>query len=229
MRAGGEMSTSPLGGRLLGNIYGLTQYTPVGAAIARDFAVNNLLHFADEYAQVRVAWTPTVTTYSGGTGYLTGRTSALSVNIWYPIASYGPFPIALREDGRSYRLRVRIAGASSGGHAVKFRLVLAPQSEAPARVTQSLDSIYETATTTSSTGAWLTGASVLSSLATQVQATSEETSAWITTTSTLTDLAGDDTGASQCLVSCAIYGSTANVASIPRLHGVYAAEWIGDD
>jgi hypothetical protein len=29
-------------------------------------------------------------------------------------------------------------------------------------------------------------------------------------------------------VTLAVYGQTANVAATPRLHGVYAAEWVGD-
>lgn len=228
------MSTSFLGGRLLGGATGSRDYRlvsqdPVGACISRDFVLNNLLHFADEFAQVRVAWSATASGYRNGSGYLTGNTSLISADVWHPIVSFGPFPIALRQDGRSYRMRVRVAGASSGGHAVKFRMVLAPFDAAPGVVSLNEDFIFETATTTSGTGAWLTGTSMLSSWTTQVQISASSAAEWMATSRTISDISGNDTGVSQCLVNCNIFGSTANTGSTPRLHGLYAAEWVGDD
>lgn len=218
------MPTSVHSGLLLSG-YGLDATKAVGASIARDYAVNNLLHLADEYAQVRVAWiAPTE-----GEGYVTGRTASITADRWYPIASFGAFPIALRQDGSSYRLRVRLGGSSSGGHAVKFRLVFAPQRDALDLVnTTAGDFIFETATTTSGTGAWLTGTSQgVEAWTTQVQIPPEYAATWMRETSTLSDIGGSAVGVQQCLVACSIFGSTANAASVPRLSGVYAAEFVG--
>lgn len=219
------MPTSVHSGRLLSGL-GLAAPGAIGASIARDYAINNLLHLADEYAQVRVAWIAPVESE----GYISGRTSSLTADRWFPIGSFGPFPIALRESGDSYRLRVRVAGSSSGGHAVKFRIVLAPLREALDLVnTTTADFIFETATTTSGTGAWLTGASIgVEAWTTQVQLPAEYAAAWMRETATLTDVAGTAVGAQQCLVAVNVFGSTANTGSVPRLAGVYAAEFVGD-
>lgn len=221
------MSTSPLGGRLLSG-YGLDQYKAIGAAISRDYATNNLLHFADEFAQVRVAWSSTLATFTGQSDYITGRDSQ-DADTWYPIAAYGPFPIPLREDGRSYRCRVRIGGSSDGGEDVQFRLVLAPQREALALVnTVAEDFIYETVATSSTSAAWLTGQSIgEQELTTQVQIPARYTSAWMVETSTLADVGGAVVTASQCLVSACIFGKSLNNPDVPRLYGAMVGEWIG--
>ena len=72
------MSTSPLNGRLLTDTT-LFQggNDPVDTVLVRDVVQNNLCHFADEFAQVRVNWTAGQTAYTNGSGYLTARTSGI--------------------------------------------------------------------------------------------------------------------------------------------------------
>lgn len=221
------MSTSPLGGRLLSGV-GIAAQGAIGAGISRDFATNNLLHFADEFAQVRAAWSTTLAAFTGQSAYLTGRTDG-SADVWYPVIASQAFPVPLREDGRSYRLRVRIGGSSDGGELVQFRIVLAPQGEAGVLVnTVNEDFIYETDETLVTTPAWLTGASQGSqAFTTQIEIPASYVSAWMVETPTIADVAGAAVTAPQCLVSLCVFGRSLNNPDFPRLEALYAGEWIG--
>lgn len=201
---------------------------PVGPVVARDVICNNLDHYADEMAQVRFQFVPTVT-YAAAKSFLTPRTSGVVVNTWYQVAASAPFPISLRADGTSYRLRMRLGGASSGGHAVKFAAVLAPVGAAQAVVNESSsDASFETATTTSATAAWLTGASQGSgAYTTMVTLSAAEAALYSRMTDTPVDLSGARSAVAQCLVSIVVFGSTANTGSVPRLYGVHAEEFVG--
>ncbi len=228
------MSTSPLGGRLLTDTT-LFQggNDPVDTTLMRDVVLNNLCHFADEFAQVRVNWSAGVTTYTNGSGYLTTRTTGLDTSSWFHIQTFGPFPIALRQSvglgGASYRLRVRLAGASSAGHSVTFRAVLTSYSSGQSVVNGELDDHIFEASTTSTSVAWLTGSSQgTNAWPTQVVVPSAYVGPWLVPVSTKTDLGSDLAAVSQCLVSLQVYAKTSNTSSVPRLGAVYAAEWIGD-
>ncbi len=216
------MSTSPHEGRLLSG-YALSSNRAIGASGAQDYALNNLLHYADEYAQVRVA-------FSTASIELTPRYSDNTVNRWYPIAAFGPFPVTLRASGKSYSLRVRVAGANSNNAStVKFRVVLSPQREAQTHANATLENfVFETATTSSSTSAWLTGTSQgTPSSTTLLNIPADYAAAWSTTTATLVDVGGYPVSVQQCLVSACVFGSTASLTSIPELHGLYLAEYVG--
>jgi hypothetical protein len=228
------MSTSPLGGRLLTDTT-LFQggNDPVDTVIVRDVVLNNLCHYADEFAQVRVNWSAGQTAYTNGSGYLTTRTTGLTTSPWFYIASFGPFPITLRQTtgigGASYRLRVRLAGSSSAGAAVTFRAVVASYSSGQSSVTGALDDHIFEATTSSTTMGWLTGTSQgVNAWTTQVVLPSSYVGPWMVPVGTLTDLGGDPAAVTQCLVSLHVFANTANATSVPRLGAVYAAEWIGD-
>lgn len=201
---------------------------PVGAVVARDVICNNLDHYADSMAQVRFAWAPGTSTYASKS-YLTPRTTGVVVNTWYQIAASHAFPLPARADGTGYKIRVRLGGASSGGHAVKFAIVLAPVGSAQAVVTASAsDASFETATTTSATAAWLTGASQGSgAYTTMVALSASEVGLYTRLTDTPVDLSGARSAVAQCLVNLVVFGSTANTGSVPRLYGVAAEEWIG--
>jgi hypothetical protein len=113
---------------------------------------------------------------------------------------------------------------------VKFRAVIAPDAATALSLVNGAtgDFIFETATTSSTTHAWLTGASAgANAWTTQIVIPAEYATAWTTATDTLDDLAGDSASVGQCLVSVTVFGSTANAASLPRLSGLYLAEWIG--
>ena len=220
------MTTSPYGYRVrTGGQFGTAGTSPISAVYARRVVLNNLLHYADVFGQVRAGWN---TSPRVGKGYIDSVTPT-AVDTPYPIWST-TFPLALRASLASYKLRVRIAGASSNNtHAVRFRAVLCRASALSTRVLDAADHVFLTATTTSSTAAWLTGASQGSeAYTTMIALTEGSVTDALTITSTPADIGGAGRAVPQCLVTLAVYGQTANVAATPRLHGVYAAEWVGD-
>lgn len=228
------MSTSPLGGRLLTDAT-LFQggNDPVDAVLVRDVVLNNLCHYADEFAQVRVNWSAGATAYTNGDEYITPRTTGLTTTPWFFLAAFGPFPISLRQTtgvgGSSYRIRLRIAGSSSAGNSVTFRAVLASYALGQSSVNGALDDHIFEATTSSTTMGWLTGTSQgVNAWASQVVIPSSYVGAALMPISTLDDLGGNPVAMSQCLVSLHVFASTSNASSVPRLGAVYAAEWIGD-
>jgi len=179
-------------------------------------------------AQVRACFAPGTSTYASKS-YLTPRTSGVVVDTWYQIMATRPWPISLRADGSSYKLRLRVGGASSGGHAVKFAVVLAPIENALEIVSaSSTDASFETTTTTSASAAWLTGASQGSGAYTTMVTLDAATAAlYMRNTDTPVDLSGARSTVAQCLVALTIYGSTANTGSVPRLYGLHAQEFVG--
>ena len=187
--------------------------------------LNNLCHYADVFVQVRAAFN---TSPRVGKGYIDSTTPSV-VNTPFFIWSTS-FPIFLRSDGSSYKLRIRIAGASSDGvNAVRFRAVIGPATTISRIVTTATDAQFLTATTTSSTAAWLTGSSQgTDAYTTMIEMTADEVANAIVTTSTPVDIAGGGRSVAQAVVTLAVYGQTANVAATPRLHGVYACEWVGN-
>ena len=201
---------------------------PVGPVVARDVVCNNLDHYADSMGQQRWTWSPGVSTFVTKS-YLTPRTSGVVVDTWYQITASMPFPLPLRASGASYKLRVRLGGASSGGHAVKFAIAIAPVTEALAIVNASnSDASFETATTTSATAAWLTGASQgTGAYTTMVELDATTAATYLRRTTTPVDLSGVGSEVEQILVSVVVYGSTANTGSVPRLYGGFAADWVG--
>jgi hypothetical protein len=220
------VTTSPYGYRVrIGSQFGTAGTSPISAVYARRVLLNNLCHYADVFGQVRAAWnaSPRV-----GKGYLDSITPAAVDTPYYIWAT--TFPIYLRADGSPYRLRIRIAGASSDNtNAVRFRAVLAYAPVLGRRAVDAADHVFLTATTTSSTAAWLTGATQGSAADTTIITLAGTAAAEaITITSTPADIGGAGRAVSQCIVTLAVYGQTANVAATPRLHGVYAAEWVGD-
>lgn len=217
------MTTSPYGYRVrFGSQFGTAGASPVSAVYARRVLFNNLCHYADVFGQVRAAWTNGV-----GKTPLQSTTPTV-VNTPFFIWSTS-FPIALRADGSSYRLRVRLAGASSDNtNAVRFRAVIGAPLVVSRLVATATDSNFLTATTTSSTRAWLTGASAgTAAYTTMITMSAEEVADAVVSVSTPVDIAGAGRSVAQALVTLAVYGQTANVAATPILGGVYAAEWVG--
>lgn len=228
------MSTSPNGAiiRTDASLYD-SQNRPIDTVLMRDVVLNNLCHYADEFAQVRVNWSAGQTAYTNGNGYLTPRITGLTTTAWWFIQSFGPFPIAMRQaarqTGASYRVRVRLAGSSSAGQAVTFRAVLGPPRAALALVSGPLDDHIFEATTSSTSMAWLTGTSQgVNAWTTQITVPATYAGSWFQPVGTKTDLGGDGAAVDQCLMSLHVLAKTANVTSVPRLGAVYAAEWVGD-
>ncbi len=207
-----------------GSQFGTGGTSPISAVYARRVLSNNLCHYADIFGQVRASWSGSL---SAKLAYLVPTTPTV-VNVPFLIWST-TFPISMRASLNTYKLRIRLAGASSDNtNAVRFRAVIGPASSIARLAVDAADYVFLTATTTSSTGAWLTGASQGSAAyTTMIGMTQRDVSDALVTTGTKIDIGGAGASVPQCLVTLAVYGQTANVAAVPRLYGVYAAEWVG--
>jgi hypothetical protein len=227
------VGTSPFSGRIQTG-RGFNENAALDAGFTRDFVLNNLCHAADEFAQVRVAWGATSSAFDDTRVGITGFASPVTGTIgdtWYPLYSFGPWPIPLRVDGTPYRMRILLAAAAPNVNSViALRAVLCPAAQAPTLVYGSTDNVWESATFTTTTGAFLTGASQGSNAwATQVSLTASQAAPWVVPVSTISGLGGDPMGASQCLVGLHVYYSTFTTVdgASPILIGAYAAEFVG--
>ncbi len=217
------MSTSEFECRILTDAadYGLST-NPLDVATSR-YVINNLNHLSDEFGQVLSCMSSTVAALSGKTGYLTPATPA-ATGVFYPVVSH-TFPIKVRAAGQSYKFRIRIGGASGNTASTLF---LAQLTGGSGLLTSGTDAQYVTAATTSSTAAWLTGASLgPNAYTTLMELTSEQVNRCLISMPTTIDLGGDDASVQVAMVTLLISASTANVAHVPRLYNVMLAEVIG--
>jgi hypothetical protein len=92
----------------------LVTQTAVNAAIVRDCILNNSSHLCDEATQVRVNYAAKDGTYLETVGE-TGRQLLMT---------FGPFPLRMRPDGSSVKMRVRLNGslAAAGTEDILFIL-----------------------------------------------------------------------------------------------------------
>lgn len=143
------MSTSLWGGRIL---YDGTKYDNNEAfdtAFAR-VLVNNALHLADEAAQVRIAYPPTQNGYGVG-GTAVDSTSATRERL---AATFGPFPVHIRDDGSPYKFRVSMrARVKTAATAVTFKTVIHPPG---VYLSDTTGDNVVSATCNSTTSSWLT-------------------------------------------------------------------------
>jgi hypothetical protein len=199
---------------------------PLDAFTTR-LVLSNLNHLSDMNAQVCATLSTSVAGLSGKLGYLTPGTPA-AVDTPYAIVS-ATFPICIRERGQSYRMRIRIGGATANATATAtFRAVLSSASTAPAAVSDASDAVFLTAGTTSTTAAWLTGASQGSgAYTTMIEMNPTQVAGAIVSRPTTDLLAGVPTSVDIALVTLSVFGLTTNVTHSPRLSGLYAAEVIG--
>lgn len=220
------MTTSPYGYRVrTGGQFGTAGSAPISAVYARRVLVNNLCHYADVFGQVRASWSGSAL---AAKGYLETTPPTVVDGPYLMWAT--TFPVMLRAGMEPYKLRIRLAGATSNAlYACRFRAVLASQTTIASRLTEAADHVFLTATTSSTTGAWLTGASQGSgAYTTMLEMSREDVASALTITSTPADIGGAGRATTQCLVTLGVYGQTANVLATPRLYGVYASEWVGD-
>lgn len=216
------------------SVYG-SAADPVDNAFTRDGLANGLLHIADSLGQVRVNWQ--ATTYGGKAAFSTTYDTTnprLSYEELILAGPFGPWPITLKSDGTPYRLRIRLAGSISGsaGFAqVRFRVVLAPAELAASQRTSSLDSVWVSFTSTSTTAAWLSGdTNGALSDSTIVHITADQAAEWTRLTSIY-----DGTSSSspksidQCLMTATVFGENATGGSgfYGRLHALHIQEYVG--
>jgi hypothetical protein len=200
-----------------------------GAGVLRDTIANGLLHYADSYAQVRVcaAFPGSAVTFNGAT--LSTVESAPTTNQWYLLSGgvLGAWPLTQRLDGSGYNVRIRLRGATSNAAGtVDFRLVLCPVGRVYEYVDADTDFVWTASGITSTSAAWLSGTTELSSLANRLEVDSDTALSWVRNVAAPED-ATTPRGIQQCLVGLHIFGRTSNATGLPRVYGAYAAEYIG--
>lgn len=191
------------------------------ADIARDLHVSNALHLADEMGQVRVAYK-----MIGSSDYLTPVTPIAATATFYRIVQFPAWPALLVSSARAYRLRVRLAGyrSAANGTGITFRAVLsAPDRIEVNRVMREAGAGTLDFTTTATADADIdgTGGNLVAAL--------DETGLAVALRerSVLLALAGSRGTVGVCMLSLTIFASTTNTSDVPRLTGVYAAEYVG--
>lgn len=188
----------------------------VDAAIYHDHC-DSLLHLFDELAQCRVNWAERA-------GLYVDTGTPASTSVWYPIAHMGLFPLQIRTTGTPFQLRVRARASSSAGHSCTFRVVLAPEgtSAVYANVATAADNIIE-ASTTSTSSTTLFAASPMMTVPDDGMAES----ARVDIQAYDAVSGGSIVTVPVCWMELTAWAKTANVSSTPRLHGMYAAEYVG--
>lgn len=205
----------------------LTSKKPLDAFTARNVALNNLCHYADEAAQARVNWCLPRSVVSGGQGYILPLAGTIIAGFLYSFRSW-TFPICLRASGRSYRLRVRIGGSTGGSGNATFYATLTP-SEVPLGLsgTTIADDSTWIGTTAGTGAAWLTGASGSATYGNMVELRPDQTVATYRSTPSVDVLAGERRSVAVPTATLTIYGVTDTNGVSPKLYAVYAAEYIG--
>ena len=196
---------------------------PIDTVLARDHAINNVNHYADIMGQVRANWNARPGAYieSDNSNSKTWRT------MWH----CPTFPIALRPDGSSYRVRVRIAGAGESAAEVRFAVSLGSAHSSAFSVypgTATTDAVWSTGAITSTTHAYRTGASLgTEAWTTMVALSATEASACVRVTSTVLDTNAVPIGVTHALVQAIVWGYDDDVAHHARLSAVTLEEWPG--
>lgn len=187
---------------------------PCDAVIARDCIVNNAAHIADEAGQVRVAW------IARDGEYISTGTHDVAYDFTH-VVSYGPFPLSIRSDRTSYRMRIRLRGHYSGSSGDAY-LVLSGDSD----VTQAIQNVTGNAASfsvVSTTDGWVTpdgGSNTIYMSEAQVSAATG-------VISTLDAVGGSPYQAAICTAYVHVYASTGVATDQIRITGVEAAEFIG--
>jgi hypothetical protein len=213
-------------------VYGAADM-PVGNLASRTLVANNLNHYQDIYGQCRM-------TVGARVGGAAGDTFlAASTTEWELMTCTGAFPIAMREDGTSYRVRVEIGAAMEGaGPAGRVAVVLAPIERASA----ILNSVFDPAgfTEASTDSVWISDAITGTSIVyvtgnsygprnwdRMVYLTADEASQFVVPIAGLTNIAGDAAAGPGCLVNLSVWGSTATPGTDVRVHAACLTEWVG--
>lgn len=209
-------------------------YRPVGDKATRWVLVNNTNHYADIHGQVRACYSSRAVGPAKSPYYETYSTD------WKNVMTTAPFPIAMREDGSSYRIRVVVGGAAENAAAAcRFGVVLSlfgaptdPRSTLEQAVAGTIptDSVWHTDSATSgTTPAFLNGKSKGTfNWDRLIALTRDEAAPFLTVTGTPLDISGSSSGVPQCLVQLFVFAKTSNGLYGARLHYFQATEWYGE-
>lgn len=197
--------------------------TPV---LARDVAANNVNHRSDVSGQCRASFAPCALT---GPGYLEAQ-SALT-NQWFPLWRVAPFSVPLMPDATPYRLRVALAGSNGGGSTkARFAVVVGRVGSTRSLIGSGTsvvasDQVWRSAETTSSTAAYLSGASQGDEAYDRTVAMSARVaSRAVETFTTLDGVAGSAVLGLACMVELVVYAWHESAGSPARLHAFSAYE-----
>lgn len=211
------------------DLYGAST-DPTDTTILRDTIANGLLHYADEYAQVRVcaAFPGSAVTFNGATNATVDASPTAAQ--WYLLAGgcLGPWPLTQHMDGRGYALRIRLRGCTSNvAGEVIFRVVLAPLGRALEYRDQTVDFVWTSVATTSTSPSWLTGTTSNTGLQNRLVVDAATALSWVRSGISAPEDAVTPRSISQCLVALHVYAKTTNSAGLPQMFGCYAAEYVG--
>ena len=233
------MSTSPLGYRVVIGWDAFSAQRPLSAFDTRNVVLNNLCHYADSYGQTLVNWSATAAALTGGYGYLYPGSPADLTGYLPSLIGMWKVPLRIRADGSSYKVRIRIGGASdTAGESVRFFAALALPGYGIGRVLYDGtvlagmpalhgDAIFGTVATTSTTPAWLTGVSQGNNgWSTMIQLPADLVSSHLRMHGTF-----DETSAPESVLytdTILVVFSLATHDGIGgRLYAVHACEWVG--
>lgn len=230
------MGTSHTGGVIAYAAADLAADEPLDTVMVRDEVFGSALHKADQAAQVRASWTAIADALVATPEYLTVRDRSGTLiaepvflaNRWYSFPLRPTWAPKVRTDGTGYRLRVQLAGCSSAGHRVDFRVAIGPRGiQAPdTLVTGGRLVVADASNITATTPAALaldSGNAWIDVPVSVIAAASEAHGSW----STLTDIGGTPITADVPMLEALVLGRTYNAGSEPRLYAFHVAEYIG--
>lgn len=192
---------------------------PFWAGFARDHLINNANHITDEAGQVLVNWCMTTTST-----YLTPVMSGgllILADTYYRICRFGPVPLLMQPDGSSRLLRGRLRGYLGNAATATYRMVVSAASESLRVRDDTAAPNAFTFTTTGTTDAWRDAdTDNVCSLS------AEDMAAAAQTLSALSAVGGDAISVQVPLVVVDVYAKSTSTGSVPRLTGLYLAEYV---
>ena len=221
------MATADFKYRILTDTNAFGDSTDALDAFTTRVVMSNLNHTADEFSQVRCAISGTTPSLISKAGYLVSRTPS-AVSTPYSIASVS-FPISVRASGKSYRMRIRLGGATANVAAnAIFYAALSAGADAASSLLTASDASFTTALTASTTAAWLTGTSRgTNAWTTMIELSAAQMAACYVDFPTTVSLGGAPASVRVPWVTLTVFSSTSDILYTPRLYAVYAAEVIG--
>lgn len=244
------MSTSPLEYVNKVGYSALSAQRPLSVFDVRNVTLNNLCHYADGFGQVVVAWSGTKSTLTHGYGFLFSAgepVGTLVAGVPYTLGHWS-CPLRIRANGSSYKLRVRVAGASgTPGESVCFFATIGmpgvwamntiydgtgyeygpiTPGTRTATITEHGDAVHETASTTSGTPAWLTGVSRGTNAWDDLIGLPADLASAYQRTHATTNEVGDAEVVTYIDASLIVFCVAQTAGVTGQLHGVYACEWI---
>lgn len=219
-------ASSPYVGRRLGPASFFDTDSDLDAWAVRDLVCNNTLHAADEGpADVWVNFV------AADSGLISGnpRQHVLGdisdVDLWFRLATLGPFQLSAFATDRPYLLRVRLLGATtSGGSAVSFAVSVGHVGTLADVGYATGFNAVEFASTSSSTPAWLSPSTPASGL---VTLSTDELRSSLVAEATTDDSAGVPVDVQVHEVLVHVWGKTTNLAANAALYGLHVAQYVG--